>query len=180
MTRIALVVLATFFLPVLAYAHALGASYEAWIDGYHIDIGYNSPAPTVGESVIFDFNFAVTATNTPAYTDVWVRIDDPNGAVVLATALYNTEFGGPRMSYAFPRVGTYTISARYENGSDPIVSASFPMTVIPDSYQRSFLGKIGGTETLVALGVGLLLGALGLYVVRNRRSLMAVLPWRHD
>lgn len=99
---------------------------------------------------------------------------------MLATALYNTEFGGPRMSYAFPRVGTYTISARYENGSDPIVSASFPMMVIPDSYQRSFLGKIGGTETLVALGVGLLLGALGLYVVRNRRSLMAVLPWRHD
>lgn len=70
MKRGALIVLVVFFVPALVSAHALGASYEAWIDGYHIDIGYNSPAPTVGESVIFDFNFAVTATNTPAYTDV--------------------------------------------------------------------------------------------------------------
>lgn len=168
MKRAAFILGAMLLMPPLVSAHALGASYEAWIDGYHIDIGYNSPAPSVGESVIFDFNFAVTATTTPEYTDVWVRVDGPDGNVVLATALYNTEFGGPRMSYTFPDVGTYTIHARYENGSTPVVSASFPMTVIPDQYQRSFLGRIGGIETILALGAGLLIGAGVLYYCRKR------------
>jgi hypothetical protein len=136
-------------------AHSEGVSYEDTIDGYEVDIGYSSPAPTTRDVVIFDFNLPASEAES-TYTDVWVRVVSEEGTVVFASALHNAQFGGPRLSYLFPKAGTYTISARYENGSHVLFEASFPLTVIEEEGE----GKPFSFDLIhgIVLLVGLLLG----------------------
>lgn len=155
----ALLALGVLTFPMVASAHALGASYEATVDGYQIDIGYSSPAPEEGESVIFDFNFPAAQDPEPPYTDVWVRIESEQ-AVVFASALHNAEFGGPRMSYVFPKAGAYTVYARYQNAETSFVEVTFPMTVVPasDAAVRTELWMYALGALVLGAGLGFLLG----------------------
>jgi hypothetical protein len=159
-------ILSIVLLPHVVTAHALGASYETTVDGYTLDIGYSSPAPEVGEAVIFDFNFPTTQDSVPPYTDVWVRIETEQ-KVVFASALHNAHFGGPRMSYVFPEAGTYTIYVRYQNAEETFVEASFPMTVVPASQDAVSAALRTPGYGLAALGVLIALGVL-LYTQRSR------------
>jgi len=152
-----LLVFAFFALPFLIEAHSVGVSHEAQVGEYFVDIGYNVPIPRIGESVTFDFNLPEEHGNV-RYTDVWVRIESEKG-VVFAGGLYNAEFGGPRLVYAFPEAGAYTIHVRYENGTETIVETSFPLTVE------------GGTSVLgntAFIGAGLLLVGILIGVVSKR------------
>ena len=158
MMRLALA-LALLALPIFAEAHAFGVSHETTVDGIHIDIGYSSAAPTAGESVIFDFNLPV-GEEDEVYTDVWVRIDGDDGSTKLATAVYNASFGGPRMSYAFPEAGVYTIAVRYENDGTALVKTEWPLTVVPRA--AGGLGALEGYPWYAWLAAGALLGALAL------------------
>lgn len=123
--------------PFSVSAHGAGAYYETVVGDFIADVGFSTPAPQVNESVIFDFQIRdintklISGSDTP-FTDVWVRIES-NGKTLLATGIYNAEFGGPRLSYVFPKAGEYTIFVRYENGSDALAEVSFPMTVVPES-----------------------------------------------
>lgn len=143
-------------------AHGTGASYEAQVGDYFVDIGYSVAEPEVGEPVSFDFNLPDEHAGV-AYADVWVRIDDPDGNVVLATGVHNAAFGGPRLSYAFMEEGTYTIHARYENGPDAVVETSFPITVTPAS-------SMPGLTEVAFLVLGVLFGAVLAYFVARRKS----------
>jgi hypothetical protein len=155
--------LAFFFAaPLTAGAHAFGVSHETVVDGMHIDIGYSSAAPVVGESVIFDFNLPVDE-EVKKYTNVWVRIDGEDGSTKLATAVYNASFGGPRMSYVFGDAGTYTISVRYENEGDAIVKTEWPLTVLP--WRMGVVESLQSLPWLLWLAVGAVLGA-GAFIVR--------------
>lgn len=142
-------------LPTLAHAHALGVSHETTVDGIHIDIGYSSAAPSVGESVIFDFNLPA-GEEDERYTDVWVRVDAENGSSKLATAVYNARFGGPRMSYVFPEAGTYTISARYENEGEALAKTEWTIPVVPAASGglRGFFVSLQWTTLLLGLIAG--------------------------
>jgi hypothetical protein len=150
-------------LPFGALAHSSGTFYETVVDGVHIDVGYSSAAPAVGEAVIFDFTLDPDQPLVPRYTDVWVRVESEDGSVVLATAVHNAEFGGPRMSYVFPRAGNFTISMRYENGNTTLAEASFPITVVPDT-------KSGGIPWYAFLLGGIVIGAAGTYVYTHRKK----------
>lgn len=145
-----------FLLPLSVSAHAFGFSHEATVNGYQIDIGYSTAAPTPEESVIFDFNLPLVHEEVD-YSDVWVRITSEEGSVVFASGIYNSTFGGPRLSYVFPDTGTYTIHARYENGSDILLETSFPITVVPSSSGSFPMPNIPGVV------VGALLGALTVF-----------------
>lgn len=162
--RFFLVLLLVSALPLSAGAHAFGVSHEeTTTEGVHVDIGYSAATPSVGEAVIFDFNLPV-GEEDEVYTDVWVRVENKEGAVVLATAVHNAEFGGPRMSYVFPKAGEYAVHARYENEGDAVARTEWPLTVVP--------AKVGGfTEKIPWLLVffgGVLLGAFGAYVLSKR------------
>ncbi len=123
-----------------AAAHINGVSYEKEKDGYVLDAGYGAPAPKEGESQVFDFRLKKDGKDVP-FTDTWVKITAENKAVVFATGIYNAEFGGPRMSYVFPKAGNYTVSFRFENKGETIVEDSFPITVLPAPQGGSvFLG----------------------------------------
>ena len=153
-------------MPLSVSAHGAGAYYETTVGDFIADVGFSSPAPQVNESVIFDFqlrgiNTTLISGSDTEYTDVWVRIES-NNKTLLATGIYNAEFGGPRLSYVFPKEGEYTIFVRYENGSDTLAEISFPMTVVPESE-----GGAGGQSMFYLLfgGGGLIVGfllALGL------------------
>jgi len=149
--------------PLQAGAHAFGVSHETTVDGIHIDIGYSAAAPVVGESVIFDFNLPV-GEEDEVYTDVWVRVDGDDGSVKLATAVYNAQFGGPRMSYVFPSAGTYTLSVRYENEGEALVKTEWQLVVVPASSSGFF-----GFPWYAYLLAGLLIGGVGTYLVLGKR-----------
>ncbi len=162
--------------PIAVGAHGAGAFFETEVGNYILDIGFSSPAPQTDESVIFDFQLRNSGTtlisgSDAAYTDVWVRIEGENGTV-FASGIHNAEFGGPRMSYVFPKEGTYTISARYEHGNDTLAETSFPMTVVP-APGTFFWERIPHGELYLGVGIGaVLVGLLGLGVVlRNKKVL---------
>lgn len=147
--------------PVVALSHGAGAFFETTVGNFIVDIGFSSPAPEVGEAVIFDFQIRNVGTtlisgSDTAFSDVWVRIESEK-KVLLATGLYNAEFGGPRLSYVFPKEGEYTIFARYENGPDSLAETSFPMTVVPRANGQGN----GGLLLNLCFGVGgLIIGGL--------------------
>ena len=133
-------------IPLTVSAHGAGAFYETTVGQFIADIGFSSPAPESGESVIFDFqlrgiNTELISGSDTAFTDVWVRIESED-KTHLATGIYNADFGGPRLSYVFPKEGEYTIFARYENDSETLAEVSFPMTVVPDSGSQKDAGVL--------------------------------------
>lgn len=157
--------LAALFLatPLLAGAHAFGVSHEATTpEGVHVDIGYSAAAPMVGESVIFDFNLPADEADEE-YTDIWVRIEK-EGSVKLATAIYNAEFGGPRMSYVFPEAGDYLVSVRYENGGDAVAKSEWTIPVVPEPK-----GPFDAIPWFGFLAAGLAAGAAAAYLLARTR-----------
>lgn len=148
------------------HAHINGVSYEKEKDGYILDAGYGAPAPIEGESIIFDFRLKKDGKDV-SFTDTWVKITTENNAVVFATGIYNAEFGGPRMSYVFPKAGNYTVSFRFENKGEPIVEDSFPITVLPATSKQSPFG-LYAIPILIAV-TAFLLGILASFAPRLLR-----------
>ena len=153
--------------PLSVLAHASGVSYQSDVNGYAVDVGYSNPAPTEGESVIFDFRLkkAGPAGDDVPFTDVWVKIENTDSKnVVFASGVHNAQFGGSRMSYVFPGVGNYTISVRYENEDKTIVESAFPLSIILANSPRN--GPIS-TEILYGL-IGLVVGGAGAYAFSQK------------
>lgn len=165
MTRAAiLAACALFVLPLAASAHATGVSYQTDSGPYTIDVGYSSPAPQAGDSVLFDFKLRKGTDDVP-FADAWVKIENASGAVAFASGIHNNPFGGSRMSYAFAKAGAYVVDVRYETDTASIVESSFPITVLPATAAwyadaRVWLAALVVLEALT-------LGALA-YALRRR------------
>lgn len=155
-------------LPFFASAHAVGESYNAQSGSYIVDVGYSTKQAAAGESVQFDFLLHPTSspTDSSPFTDAWVTVTSKDtNAVVLATGVYNNDFGGPRLSYVFPGPGTFIVDARYEDSTTTLAEGSFPVTVLPPP--RSIF--TGATAIALALGAALgLVVALALLRSRSR------------
>lgn len=139
----------------MALAHGTGSSFEADVDGYLIDIGYNTEEFITGSQVLFDFGLETSSEYNIEYSDVWVRLIK-DGKTVYASGVYNSGFGGARMTYTFPGEGEYELAVRYQKGSEKIVSASFPIKV------SSGESEDGGASTINFASI--ILGILGLGV----------------
>ncbi len=154
-------VLLVLVVPLAVSAHVVGESYEVPSGADTVDIGYSTKTPDVRESVQFDFRLRKGQDPQP-FSDVWVNITAADGSVVYASGLYNSPFGGPRLSYVFPHPGKYTISARFENGTE-MHEGSFPMTVTPAP----------GTSPLIPFsyaGGGFVLGGAAAFILLRRRE----------
>ena len=147
--------------PFGASAHGDTPSFETEVGSYLVDIGYSTENPTTEEALLFDFSITNSGKEV-LFSDVWVRIEDENKAVVLATGVHNAAFGGPRLSYVFPKEGTYTIFTRFENQDSSIAEASFPLTI---SSSESF-----PTGNYLFGVLGLIIGALGAFLAVRRKS----------
>ena len=115
--------------PFVVRAHGSGVSYTEEVNGYSVDIDYSTERPEVGESVIFDFKLDKNGAVARNFSDVWVRITDGE-KTPFAAGIYNSQFGGARMTYVFPTSGNYEIHARYENADGTLAEVSFPLAVV--------------------------------------------------
>lgn len=161
------VVSLTLLFPFSVFAHAWGTSHEAEDSGFMIDIGYSTPAPDADESVIFDFEILKNEERFREFTDVWVRIEGPNGTV-FATGIHNAGFGGARLSYVFPASGEYTVHARYQQDDEPLASTSFPITVLGGSGSTAQQSGFSSSQ-LLGVALGLVLGFVITSLIQGRR-----------
>ncbi|PIR82859.1 hypothetical protein COU20_00045 [Candidatus Kaiserbacteria bacterium CG10_big_fil_rev_8_21_14_0_10_59_10] len=148
--------------PAALSAHALGASFEKESGPYLIDIGYAPEEFSADRTALFEFELTEDGAPVP-FDDVWVRITREE-KTVFAGGIHNARFGGARMTYLFPKSGSYELSVRYERGLESVAEASFPLVVLP--------AEGGGTLRNLALAgiIGLLIGAAGSYALARRRG----------
>jgi hypothetical protein len=139
-------------LPFFVFGHGDGESLEKEVDGYLIDIGYNTPEFIAGSSVVFEFDISKEEESID-FDDVWVRISEDN-KTIFASGINNAEFGGARMTYSFPYEGAYEFSVRFQNGSESIAEAVFPIEVLPNS------DKEGSQNWILTALLGALVGAV--------------------
>lgn len=153
----------------LTFAHGNSFSYEENKDGYLIDIGYDEFI-AADESIRFDFsvypeNIEAVEIEGELFTDVWVTITQDKKAY-FAGGIDKPVFGTTGFTYAFPKEGTYTLSARFQKDGESIVATEFQVTVIPPLEGEKSLPPLV-LPSLFAF-VGLLIGfAGGLFIPRR-------------
>jgi hypothetical protein len=154
--------------PAIACAHTEGESYEAVVDGYAIDIGYDPQHLKPGRLLTLDFALSEVAdasTSKKALFDsVWVRVDNDT-KVFLATGITRAREGGTKLLFRIPEEmeGDMNFHVRYERGGAPMAETSFPLSV--DSTHTTLERVIGAMRYLFAF----FLGALGYKQIRLRR-----------
>jgi hypothetical protein len=130
----------------LVSAHGSSFSFEEIKDGYKIDIGHDEFI-AADESVRFDFALYPEDTSTPLpegeelFTDVWVTITQ-NKKPYFAGGIDKPVFGATGFTYAFPKEGEFTLSARFQKDGETVTTAEFPLTIIPPLDQKKELPPI--------------------------------------
>jgi hypothetical protein len=154
----------------LALAHGSSFSHEEVKDGYTIDIGYNEFI-AADESARFDFAIYPENSDTAegeVFTDVWVTITQDKKAY-FAGGIDKPVFGATGFTYAFPKEGSYVLSARFQKDGDTVVATEFPIEIIPPSEEKKELPSIL-LYVLFAVS-GLLVGvAAGVFIPRKNKS----------
>jgi len=160
-----------FALAGTGYGHGLGQTVVKTVGDYHVDLEYESLELRAQEPVRMNFNIRWVDPAHKAdliFTDVWVRIIEANTGggfdpTVFAGPISQANFGPTGMTYVFPRGGTYQVEVRFENEDKTIAESSFELTVTnAPQPANAITAGFGGL-------VGLLIGALGVYVVMRKR-----------
>lgn len=131
------------FVALPVSAHVSGESFEWEMNGYLVDIGYSTDTPSTHDVVTFDMQL-MKNEESAGFTDVWVLIQDAQGAAVFAGGLHNAAFGGVRLSYRFPEAGAYKMSVRYEQGDETLAEVSVPFSVHADASPHLAFAFVGG------------------------------------
>lgn len=155
-----------FAVPLTAAAHPYGESFEKQTDEYLIDIGYNVTDFIANSSTLFEFDL-LDGEELAEYEDVWVRISKGN-QTVLATGVNKSDFGGARLTFVFPEPGEYEFSVRYQEGTDALAEATFPINV--QRNPRESGGDFGSTGLIIGAGfAGLIVGAGAMRLIARRQ-----------
>ena len=162
-----IIVCSFFTLGAGVFAHNLGQSLEKQAGEYIIDIGYDSLTSLLvsGEAIRFDFNlWNKDRTEFADFTSVWVRVAPVESGITFAGYLGFPEFGALGMSYAFPKPGNYTFTARFFNGEETLAEASFPLSVTGGMEERA-----GASYQWAIAGIaGIILGFMLSFIFRRR------------
>lgn len=139
---------------VLLHAHGGGASYEATIDNFFVDIGYDPAVPIAGEIIRFDFNVEnERSTSTEEiFTDVWVRVKYED-EVYFSGGIYRPVFGPTGFAYVPTQPGVYDVFARFQNESNKIVEAEFSIEVLSDDVNKAFVSLYWIYALIAAMGI---------------------------
>ncbi len=148
-----------FAAPFFAYGHATGISIEREVNGYLVDIGYDTDPIVEDEPVRFDFAlYRADGSGSVPFTRVWVRFEKDK-RTLYATGVARPEFGATGALVTLPEAGEYTLSVRFENEEQTIVEMSTPFAVArnraestPVPWWIAALALAGG------LGVGVYAG----------------------
>lgn len=145
-----------------AYAHGTGVSYEENKDGYKIDIGHDEFI-TEGEATRFDFTIYpldINSVQGEVFTDAWINFSKDK-KLFFAGGIHKPVFGTTGFTYVFPEPGTYTISARFQNAGETVVSSEFPIEVlakpkpVQNPPQMVVYGMVACAGLLIGTGAGL-------------------------
>lgn len=151
------------------FAHGNSFSHEEMKDGYKIDIGYDEFI-AADESVRFDFMIYpenIEAAEGEIFTDVWVTLTQDKKAY-FAGGIDKPVFGATGFTYAFPKDGTYMLSARFQKDGETVVATEFPIEVIPPltSEQKLPPYVLNGLFALAGALIGV---SAGLFIPRNKK-----------
>ncbi|MEX2008011.1 MAG: hypothetical protein WD850_00730 [Candidatus Spechtbacterales bacterium] len=159
-------------LPQGVFAHGTGASFEADVDQYRIDVGYEPEQMSVDIATLFDFLLQDRQTGEDvAFSDVWVRISQGN-QTVFASGVARPRFGTTTLTYLFPRAGSYELSVRFQNQGEAIVESTFPLTVKEGVSDIKTLSEKKSTilpVTLAFAGGAVIAGAATLFMRRPKK-----------
>lgn len=110
-------------------AHNAGYSVEETIDGYIVDIGYNSEIVRAGEVVRFDFLLFDEATGQEVpFTDVWFRLERED-KTIFAGPVAQPYFGTAGVSLEMNVPTVHKVFARYQRGDESLVQMEFDLLV---------------------------------------------------
>lgn len=154
-------------LPATSLAHSTGSSLEQEVDGYIIDIGQNPETLVSNEQVTFDFSLFKRPTGAVSWSRVWVRVARGD-TTVFAGGIAKSVIGPTTLLTQLPK-GEYTLTARYEEGTNILVEATFPLSVLPSG---AGIGQSDDSGKIVAFGLGgIALGLVaGFFLMRRRTS----------
>lgn len=168
MRVIAFAAFSAFLFPALLFAHGMGASLEAVVGEYTIDIGYDPREVRAGERVLFDFS--LLEKELPAEFDrVWVRMKSGD-VTYLATGVGKAAIGPTTLLLVLPEeaAGTLQLLARFEREGIPVVEKDFSVDVLPASQEWPW------ALIIAAFGAGFAGGAGLLYISRKYGIVRAI------
>lgn len=166
MKYIGLIFITIFAIAHIAYGHGFGQSLEKVVGDHIVDVGFDAVDLVAGEPIRLDIIlWNKDRTETPTFTDAWVRIAPIDRGIVFAGNLHQPEFGSTGMTYVFPKAGDYELTIRFQNKDDVITEASFPLKVGEGTSSTS-----GGWRSWLSGGfLGLIIGGGFVWLLRRKR-----------
>ncbi len=161
-----------------ASAHGDGVTISEVVDGFVVDVDFDSQVIESGYPGRFSFNLFGDETRTKEvpFARVWVRVvqddDSKLGKTIFSGWVAQAVFGSTGMSITLPKSGNYKLIVRYNNENDEkIVEATLPFTVIPGAEEQSFQLAI---EFWAGIAIGAVLILVGVvpaaYKMGRRKS----------
>ena len=154
--------LVSIIVPLVAFAHGDGASFERQVGDYIVDVGYEPENPQVGERLLLDLNILNADESPQDFTSVWVRLEEGGGSV-LATGVAKSAVGPTTLLMKMPSAGEFTLYARFELSGTVLAEASFSLSVGEGEQSSS-----GNSDNwLLSALAGLIVGAAGVYLLKK-------------
>jgi hypothetical protein len=167
MKHIALILIAIFATAHIASGHGFGQSLEKVVDIYIIDVGFDAVDLVAGEPIRLDIVlWNKDRTETPDFTDAWVRIAPSDRGIVFAGNLHQPEFGSTGMTFMFPEAGDYELTIRFQNNDKAVAEASFPLKVGAGAKNSS--GAFSG-NVLSGAFLGFIAGCVLVWFLRRKK-----------
>ncbi len=140
MKKILFIAAGMFVFADAALGHGFGQTLTKIVGDNEINLDIAAYTIIAGEAVRLDFDISKRGAlfEKREFTDIWVRIEpEDKRGVVFAGSLANAELGAG-MTYAFPRLGNYTLSARFEKSGVTVAEeVSFPLVVEPSANEAA-------------------------------------------
>jgi len=161
--------------PGISHAHGAGITFSDEVNGYQVDVDYESPSILAGIPGRFVFNLYTDPerTKNADFTDLWVRVLEKvegRAITLFAGPIFNPEFVGAGFLYTFHEGGDYQLSVRYMNGEEVLAESILDIPVENDPDEKAiFLNLEFWAGALGAVLVASLLGGAG-YVYRRRKN----------
>lgn len=118
-----------------AHAHALGASFEAQVGEYLVDIGYDPDPPVAEDTLLLDLNlWREQNVSSADFDSAWVRLEQ-GGKTILATGVARPEFGPMTVLLKLPsEPGEAKLHVRFERKATTdwvVADTSFDFVIAP-------------------------------------------------
>jgi len=139
-------------------AHTSGKSLEQEVNGFLVDVGFDSEIITENTPLALDFSLVDKAGNKDVdFDSVWLTIKNKD-ETIFASGIEKAKLGRTTMLYTFPQSGNYTLSLRFMKEDFAHTQASFPLTIETMKEDNNFIES----NFLLLLGtfIGVLVGGI--------------------